>query len=355
MPRDDVPDLAHRLGEHAEAVCRHYLSNGRRSGKYWIVGDARNEPGGSMYVRLVATATRPAGKWTDAATGEHGDLLDVIRESLGLIDFKQVADEARSFLAMPRPIRVRRSTFQASPPVSIASSEASRRLFAISRPILSTVVETYLHGRGITALHGTASLRFHPRCYYRPDDGGPTATWPAMIAAVTDLSGRQTGAHRTWLDPDGGGKACLDTPRRAMGDLLGHAVRFGQPESVMAAGEGIETTLSLRCAMPGMAMAAALSAAHLAAILFPPTLRRLYVIRDNDPAGDSARDTLMDRAHEAGIEAIVLSPGMEDFNEDLRHRGLDALGASLAGQLMRRDRNRYLAGSHDPGYQHTAR
>jgi hypothetical protein len=34
-------DLARRLGEHAEAVCRHYLSNGKRSGRYWIVGDVR--------------------------------------------------------------------------------------------------------------------------------------------------------------------------------------------------------------------------------------------------------------------------------------------------------------------------
>jgi hypothetical protein len=35
--------------------------------------------------------------------GEHGDLLDVIRESCGLIEFRDVADEARRFLAMPRP------------------------------------------------------------------------------------------------------------------------------------------------------------------------------------------------------------------------------------------------------------
>ena len=75
-------------------------------------------------------------------------------------------------------------------------------------------------------------LRFHPRCYYRPDEHVPTETWPAMIASVTDLARHQTGAHRTWLDPGGFseatlGKAQIDTPRRAMGDLLGHAVRFG--------------------------------------------------------------------------------------------------------------------------------
>lgn len=54
--------------------------------------------------------------------------------------------------------------------------------------------------------------------------------------------------------------------------------------------KAFETTLSLRSALPDMAMAPALSAAHLAANVFPPTLERLYVIRDNDPAGDGARD-----------------------------------------------------------------
>jgi hypothetical protein len=30
-------ELAHRLARNAEAVCRHYLSNGHREGRYWIV------------------------------------------------------------------------------------------------------------------------------------------------------------------------------------------------------------------------------------------------------------------------------------------------------------------------------
>ena len=102
MPRD-ASELAHRLAREAEAVCRHYLSNGRREGRYWLVGDVRNTPGRSMFVRLKESPKGPAGKWTDAATGEHGDLLDVIRESCGLVDFHDVADEARRFLSLPRP------------------------------------------------------------------------------------------------------------------------------------------------------------------------------------------------------------------------------------------------------------
>jgi hypothetical protein len=78
----NVAELAHRLAREAEAVRRHYLPNGRRVGNYWQVGDVRNTTGRSMFVRLKGgdTGKRPAGKWTDAATGEHGDLLDVIKK-----------------------------------------------------------------------------------------------------------------------------------------------------------------------------------------------------------------------------------------------------------------------------------
>lgn len=164
-----------------------------------------------------------------------------------------------------------------------------------------------------------------------------------MIAAVTDSSGRITGAHRTWLAPDGFDKAPIETPRKAMGDLLGHAVRFGIAGDVMAAGEGIESVLSVREIIPGMAMAAALSAAHLAAILFPDTLRRLYIVRDNDPAGDGAMATMIERADAAGIEAITLSPVLGDFNEDLRQIGIDALRANVRVQLAPQDVARFMA------------
>ncbi|MCO5081116.1 MAG: toprim domain-containing protein [Rhizobiaceae bacterium] len=343
MARLDASDLAQRLGRQAEAVCRHYLDAGRRQGNYWQVGDVRNTPGRSMFVRLKDSPKGPAGKFTDAATGEHGDLLDVIRESLGLVDFADVAEEARRFLSLPHPEPEPPPRMHTRAPVQTGSSEAARRLFAMSQPIGGTIAETYLRKRGVTALHGTGNLRFHPRCYYRPDDDSPTETWPALIAAVTDLSGQITGAHRTWLAPDGSDKAPIDTPRKAMGDLLGHAVRFGIPGDVMAAGEGIESVLSVREIIPGMAAAAALSASHLAAILFPDTLRWLYIIRDNDPAGDGAMATLIERANAAGIEAITLSPISGDFNEDLRQLGVDALRANLRVQLAPQDVARFMA------------
>ena len=129
-----------------------------------------------------------------------------------------------------------------------------------------------------------------------------------------------------------------------MGHLLGHGVRFGVATDVMAAGEGIETMLSLPCVLPSLPLVAALSANHLAAILFPPTLRRLYIAHDNDPAGNAGAMTLTERAQTAGIEALRLSPTLGDFNEDIRRLGIADLRAGLRGQLVPDDVHRFMSG-----------
>ena len=226
-----------------------------------------------MFVRLQELPKGPAGKWTDAATCEHGDLLDIIRESLGLRDFREVAEEARRFLNC---LVLNRTGPE------IRSSASTGWIAGGSKTPLCDIAtdrrdcgRAYLQRRGISrrvpwwqpAVSSAVLLS-------GPDEELPAEIWPAMIACVTDLNGTITGVHRTWLDPDGFdsnrlGKAPIDTPRRAMGDLLGNAVRISVADDVLVAGEGIETMLSLRCVLPTMPMAAALSANHLAAMLLP--------------------------------------------------------------------------------------
>ena len=282
---------------------------------------------GPLDVRAAAepTAKGPAGKWTDAATGEHGDLLDIIRESLRPASISARSPRRRGvFSSLPRSEPKSRSSTALVPqcrpdhkrPQGVCLPCRSR-LRAPSLRLICSVAE-YAH------VHGIGSLRFHPRCYYRPDEHLPTETWPAMIACVTDLDGRITGVHRTWLDPDGFdrfGSARLRSIRHDGPWATCSATRFVSvaADDVLAAGEGIETMLSLRCVLPTMPMAAALSANHLAAILFPSTLRRLYIARDADAAGDGRCKLFCRNARKtAGIEAIPLSPRLGDFNEDLR-------------------------------------
>jgi hypothetical protein len=325
-------ELSRRLGEHAEAVCRHYLANGRRQGRYWLVGDVAGAPGRSLYVRLGGAC---AGKWTDAAVGEHGDLLDLIALNRKL-DFRAALDEAQSFLRLPVATS---SPIKHEPAAPTGSSEAARRLFAASKPIKGTLAEAYLRSRGVSLSRDTSALRFHPRCFYRTPTG--RETWPALIAAVTDLDGAITGAHRSWLDPLGG-KAPLDQPRRAMGHLLGNGVRFGVAYDVLTAAEGTETTLALKTIVPAMPMVAALSAAHLAALILPATLRRLYVARDNDGAGRLAVEKLRERYRDRDIDIRALTPRAEDFNADLLTLGPDRLRSWIAEQFVADDIPRFL-------------
>ena len=309
----------------------------------------------------------------------------MIRENCGLTEFREVADEARRFLGLtgddhtagyerrcpPRgDVPSLPGTYVASEPQAddgcdpafdaAQAQRAARRLFGMAQPLPGTLAETYLHRRGITpaALTGIDALRFHPCCYYRAMPEAQPEPWPALIAAVTDLEGRITGIQRTWLDPVGLdpldpirlGKAPVATPRRAMGLLLGHAVRFGTTaglhdgpvNGLLVAGEGIETVLSLRCVLSTMPMAAALSAGHLAALLLPAGLRRLYIVRDADAAGDRAVVRLTERAEAAGIQAITLSPYLGDFNDDLRERGLAELRAHLRVKLAPEDAQRFM-------------
>lgn len=338
-------ELARRLGDHAEAVCREYLSNGHRSGNHWIVGDVRNTQGRSMHVRLRTNAKGPAGKWVDEQSGEHGDLLDVIEHSCGLTEFRDVTDEARRFLAMPRP-QLQNAGAQREPAAASGSPDAARRLFAMSQPITSTLAERYLAGRGILLPTHGRTLRFHPGCYYRDLVTGATQTLPALIAAITDLDGRLTGLQRTWLNPNGDGKAHVDDPRRSLGRLLGNGIWLGlepgAPVPVMAAGEGFETMASLRTVMPTLPVAAATSANHLAGLTFPPGCTRLYIAADADAAGRLGIERLGQRAGAAGILALALRPRLGDFNDDLRHLGPTQLAAGLRDQLVPEDARRFL-------------
>ena len=304
-------------------------------------------------------------------------MLDLIGQSCGLTEFRDVVEEARRFLGLagsdyaavserycrhPQGHVPSLPVTRADPdlqvdngckpaPDAAKAQRAAMRLFGMAQPLSGTLAESYLHRRGIAAaaLTGIGALRFHPCCFYRAIPDAVPEARPALIAAVTDLYGMITGIQRTWLDPGGFdpirlGKAPLEAPRRALGLLLGHAVRFGLANGldVLAAGEGIETMLSLRCVLPAMPMAVALSAGHLTALLLPAGLRRLYIARDADAAGDRAVAGLTERVIAAGIEAITLSPRLGDLNDDLRELGIAELRANLREQIAPEDVARFM-------------
>ena len=69
------------LAERAEHLCRDLLPGGRKEGPEWRCGSVQGEAGKSLGVHLGGAK---AGIWSDFATGESGDLLDLIQAYHGL-------------------------------------------------------------------------------------------------------------------------------------------------------------------------------------------------------------------------------------------------------------------------------
>lgn len=319
-----IERIREQLARNALAVCQTFLPNGRRAGGYWVVGDINGNKGRSLYVRL----TGRIGKWTDSATGEHGDLLDIIAHAEGHTRFTQTLESAERFLLLPSLGKPERVSFQAD------RTLAAQQLFASSLPLTGTQAERYLMARGLTSPLQYDALRLHPRCFVHDALGNRTA-YPALIAAITNLDGKLTGVHRTWLSHDEPDKAPLAEPRRSMGAMIGNGVRFGAVRDVLIAGEGIETVLSLRSVLPWIPAVAALTATHLGLLQLPPGLVRLYIARDNDEAGRLAWQSLSSRAMHQGIRTSPLIPELNDWNDDLRKLGFDRTQARAQSQLLR--------------------
>ena len=335
--------VAAALGARAEEVCRRYLPQGRKQGRYWTAGDIRGARGRSLFVRLAPPGV--PGKWTDSASGEHGDLLDLVRIATGAGSLRAALAEAHAFLASP-PMP------SSAMPGDYDRVQAARRLWQRCRAIDGTHAEAYLNARGIHRCR-FAALRFHPALFHR-DDGG-VRRLPALVAAVTDdadgrhCSGEHHGlgerpgpgeppAHaavcgvlRTWLDPTSPAKAKLTRPRKALGRIHGRAVRFGEPAcGTLLVGEGIETVLSIVTAIPDTVAAAALSAGSLAAFAPPAGVTRLVIAHDNDLEGERAAARLARRCARAGVDAVLVVSEGDDFNSDLVTLGAPALRARLA-------------------------
>ena len=322
--------IAAALSARAEDVCRRYLPHGRRQGRYWIAGDLDGARGRSLFVRLHGPGT--PGKWTDAAVGTHGDLLDLIRYRIDAPTLRAALDEARAFLALPAsPAAGDASAYDAS---AYDATAAARRLWQRCRAVDGTHAEAYLRARGLARCRFPA-LRFHPELRYR--EGSAVRRLPGLVAAVTGDDGAVQGVHRTWLDPRRPAKADVASPRKALGCIRGLAVRFGAPADGLATllvGEGIETVLSLVTAVPEITAAAVLSAGSLGAFSTPPACRRVVIARDNDFEGERAAERLARRCARAGVAATVIVPEGGDFNDDLATLGAAVLAARL-GPLFR--------------------
>lgn len=193
-------------------------------------------------------------------------------------------------------------------------------LFSQSVPITGTPAETYLEGRGIH-LQGSKvrnTLRYHPAMPHTRTKQDV----PAMVARLRGPDGRPMGIHRTYLRPDGSGKAeLLGGAKLMLGPCGGGAVRFGPDRPVIALAEGIETALSIGVASR-LTVWATLSTSGLKGLILPPppVAEVVVIAADHDPAGLAAAEEAAARFEAEGRAVSVIAPQTEgqDFNDVLR-------------------------------------
>jgi hypothetical protein len=195
----------------------------------------------------------------------------------------------------------------------------ARDIIAASLPAGGTVVERYLASRCITIL--PQAIRYLPMhdVYARHPRGGRR---PVMIAAVEHVEHGIVGAHRTWLTPDGLGKASLDPVRISTGPIKGGAVRLAAAADTLMVGEGIETCLSAMQATSIPAWAA-LSTSGIKALILPPLplAAAVVILADNDRSGvgQRAAQSAAERWLAEGRRVRIATPPKPgtDFNDVL--------------------------------------
>lgn len=243
----------------------------------------------------------------------HGDVFTWLMQARGLMFLKAVEHLHGAPLAAIEPVPITACSMVTKGDDAEASRnrELARRIWIEAIDPRETPVKVYLQHRGVD-LPRAPVIRFHPHC---PRTGGAL---PAMVALMTDpTTGEPRGVHRTYLLPDGSGKAPVDKPKT----MLGHAgiIRLAEPLGAgLGLAEGIETALAaMQVIRWGPVWAAASAGAIRAFPVLPATT--LNIFADADSTGLMAARDCAARWVAAGSEALIhIPPAGEDWNDASR-------------------------------------
>lgn len=341
---------------------------------YWTLNPGRPDRKVGSFVVWIEGAK--AGRWNDYATGQHGDLLDLIALNLGC-DLKTAFREARSFLGLqaddPADIARRKAAAERARQLRADAERKGREdkekkrraAFALwlsaQERIAGTPVEAYLLNRAIDLRQlgvQPRALRYHHGLSYHqvaPETGEVfEGRAPAMVALITDVAGKPVAVHRTWLaiGPDGRwGKAPLPKAKMVWGDYRGAAIRLwrglsdrggrGAPLAKAEHGarvyltEGIEDALSVAMLLPHARVLAAIANTNFANVELPPVVTEVVIVADQDADPDVRAVT--ERAVQAHAKAgrVVRvwrnQHGGKDINDALRQRRAEIEGGKDEG------------------------
>jgi DNA primase len=250
--------------------------------------------------------------------GAHGDAITFVMKTRG-VSFPEavahlggVGDLSRTRAATPAPAPAL-ARVQADDGEARLHRELAARIWTEAADPPGSPVENYLHRRGVH-LPGLPVLRWHPRC---PRAAGAL---PAMVALMVDpVTGEPSGVHRTFIQPDGSGKAAVSPAKMMLGraGVIRLAELTGEG---LGLAEGIETALSVMQTIGWRPVWAAGSRGGIETFPVLPAIA-LTIFADGDAPGLKAACACAGRWAAAGAEALICTPpGGLDWNDAAMRR-----------------------------------
>lgn len=283
------------------------------------------------------------GRWYDFASSEGGDLIDLIaycrcghkghfksREARGaaiewavgwlglasvnprtMREYEARAKQAKADMDIQRRREDRRRMVKA---------RAAREDWIAAMPFSQSPAPALRYLKDVRGIdpdqlaHEPGALRFEPDGPRDPwlvqSDKETGEVYPAIVTCAANGKGKIRGVHRTFLMPDGSGKAPIDRAKRMYGSVRGCALRLskgksrkspeqysreGGDDDVLAISEGIEDGLSYALMQPEARVWAAGSLDLIGFVVVPDCVCRVVLLAQNDAPGGPAADAF-DRA-----------------------------------------------------------
>ncbi len=253
---------------------------------------------------------------TEMRFGRKGSVSVDLREGLW-IDFETgQGGKLRQDDGRPPPRKTREEIEREEQERARHREEKRQKALAFWRacePAAGTIVETYLRSRGLF-LPSSPSVRFHPGSWNHITN----STWPVMVWLIREIAtGRPIGAHRTFLRPDGRGKAPIWPSRLTMGLKDGGAIMIHRPEGPWhGVGEGIETALSghLICGLPCWAL---IDSGEVGKFRGGPGTDRALLFADRDKAGYAAAQKMV-AGYPGTARAVAPLIVGHDWNDEVK-------------------------------------
>ena len=318
-------EISQALAIRVSALAPHLLPNGKRAGNYWQAGDVYGNSGSSLYLNLVGEWK---GHWRDAATHEHGDLLDLIaiQQNISLAEAIAVARELIGDHNLSRTTLPSENDTSERDKIKSANALWARTI-SLTTP-QAVHGRTYLEARGLSVVE-LSDLRFMPSAWVWEND--TKHSLPALVGAVRKNQQELIAVHRIFLHPSEPRHADLEEPKRALAPLTGGACWLRPHESCLIIAEGIETAISVGMAFPAAALAAGITGYHMSMMEVPTCYQQIMIAADNDEAGLIAAESFTKRMTERKV--ITVLPRLKDFNDDLQADGLEVLKANIKRQI----------------------